>query len=135
MNEAITLFFSIQTAFLMLSVYILAFMLRRIVETAFPSIKKAAPENDPHPTYLTLFSIWWNQVILYAVPVLLGATMAFVPGIRHDGVGVGLTVMYGLIVGWFSSFLYKVFWKLLKARASALVGAAEPEPKDPTDVG
>jgi hypothetical protein len=54
---------------LALCVAILVFLVRRTVETAFPSLKKAASETSPGRLYSSHAAAWWNQVILYVLPV------------------------------------------------------------------
>lgn len=99
-------------------VVIITFFIRLVAETAAPSLKKKADENSPEITYATPFARWWNSVILYALPVMIGGGLAmwkiawFLPesASRSDG------LLMGIVVGWFSSFMYKVVRKVLKAR-------------------
>jgi mannose/fructose/N-acetylgalactosamine-specific phosphotransferase system component IIC len=131
MDSAISQFFTPGTAVLALSVVIVTFFLRRIVETALPSVKKQADENDPSITYLTLFSRWWNQVFLYAIPVVVGSALGFanVPYLFSiEGLTTtGSRVLFGGVVGWLSTYLYKVLRMALKSRTGVdLPGESVP---------
>ena len=97
------------------AVVVLTFFIRRIVETIWPKLKKQADANDKEPTYLTSFSRWWNTVILYAIPVVLGACTAFVSSdfIHGDIKDLGGRLLFQGGVGWFASFMYKVLRKLI----------------------
>lgn len=134
MDEVVSSLLSYSSVILSLAVVILTFFIRGVVEVAVPSVKKAADENSPDVTYKTSFSEWWNKVILYAIPVVIGATLAVtVKDLAPQGfVGAGGALIYGAIVGWFSSFLYKVFRKILKARTGLdLPGSGSvPPPSD-----
>lgn len=106
------------TYVLAIVVFILTFFTRKVVELVWPSLKKQADANSPLPTYLTKMSRWWNEVILYAVPVVYGAcapvaTSEFLFG----GIDGGAKLMYGAGVGWFSSFLYKALKKAISNKA------------------
>lgn len=125
MDQVIAGLLSYHTVILMVAVYIVTFIVRRSVEAAFPFAKKASKETAPSRSYLTLFAVWWNQVLLYLIPVVVGIGLAFIPEFRAAGLGLGGTAIYGLLVGWFSSFMYKIFWKTLKARTAGLAGLPE----------
>ena len=132
MDQLIAQFWHLGTLYLGIAVVIVTFFVRRIVEQAAPSLKKAAHENDPKPTYKTKLAEWWNGVILYALPVIagiLGATVwrsYFCP----EGMDGKDAVMFGTIIGWFSSFLYKVVRKTLKKKTGI---DPIPGPIDPTE--
>lgn len=97
------------------AVVVLTFFIRRIVETAHPIWKKGVNENAPGATYLTRMAMWWNTVILYAIPVLLGASTAFMNSeFLHGGISdFGGRLLFQGGVGWFASFLYKVLRKVI----------------------
>ncbi len=121
MDQVVDQFFSYGTLGLGIAVVILTFFARRIVETAVPSAKKAKDENEDGLTYTTRFSVWWNGVILYAIPVVGGAGLGAAAvaaqwSLTSAVTTVGGGAIYGSIVGWFSSFLYKVVRKTLKAK-------------------
>lgn len=123
------------TAYLTVMVIIGTFFARRIVETAMPNLKKQSDANDPKQTYKTTFSRWWNEVILYAIPPGLGALsglmeIALIHGEGDASIGsMSSRVIYGLVVGWFSSFLYKLLKKMAKkATGVDLPSASSPPP-------
>lgn len=138
MDQAISQFFTAGTAVLALSIVIFTFFTRRVVETACPSVKKKADENAVSITYSTMFARWWNQVILYAIPVVVGAFigMANIPYLFSvEGLDSrGSRMFFGGVVGWLSSFIYKVIRMTLKKRTgidiqptpSVMPGADEP---------
>jgi len=96
------------TYVLALAIAVITLIARRVVETLWPSLKKQADANTPGVTYLTMLSRWWNEVILYAIPVVLGALSSLVQSdFLFTGIDGGARWMYGAGVGWFSSFLYK----------------------------
>ena len=123
------------TAYLTVMVIIGTFFARRIIETALPDLKKLADANDPEPTYKTTFSRWWNEVILYALAPGLGALSGLmeITLIHGDGdasIGpMSSRVVYGVVIGWFSSFLYKLLKKLAKKTTGVdLPSASSPPP-------
>lgn len=104
------------TYVLAVSIFILVFVLKRVVESALPQWKKQHDENSPKITYLTRGARWWNEVILYLLPVLLGCLAgAFLKSdFFFDAIGdKGGRIGFGGGVGWFSGFLYKLLKKLL----------------------
>jgi hypothetical protein len=115
------LFLRFEPYLLGLAVFILTFFIRRIVETAIPSAKKMKDENEDGLTYTTKFAVWWNSVILYAIPVVLGSILGWM-AVQYDWAEFALAtthvggLAYGAGVGWFSSFFYKVIHKTLKAK-------------------
>jgi len=121
-----------ETLILAFTIVIGTFFIRRIVETAVPSCKDKDGDKLGS-TYKTKFGLWWNSVILYAIPVVLGALIAIwaytagvLPGDFKSIPGAG---MWGAVVGWCSSFLYKVARKFLKKKTGVDL---TPGPADPT---
>lgn len=106
------------TYILGVGIFIVVFMLRRIVESAWPKLKKQADANDPKTTYLTTMSRWWNEVILYLLPVILGAFCGLIKSdFLFAGIGdKGGKVIFGAVIGWFASFLYKLLRKVIKQK-------------------
>ena len=98
--------------------YVLTFFVRRVIETTWPSLRKNADANSPKITYLTRASRWWNEVVLYAIPVLLGVLSGFIKSdFLFSTIGdKGGRFAFGALVGWFCSFLYKCLAKLLKSK-------------------
>lgn len=134
MDQLIAQFWQLGTLYLCFAVIISTFFVRRIVEFSVPSAKKQGDENDGTLTYKTKFAVWWNGVILYALPVLAGVGFAlgwqsfFCSGDAAQSLkDAG---MFGAIVGWFSSFLYKVVRKTLKKKTGI---DPIPGPIDPTE--
>lgn len=113
------------------AVVVLTFFIRKTVETAVPHLKKKADENEKDVTYATTFARWWNTVILYAIPVTLGACAGFIPSdwIHGDVNDLGGRLLFQGGVGWFSSFMYKVLRKLILKKTGVDIqpGSVKPE--------
>ncbi len=104
------------TYVLAVGIFIFTFILKRVVETAMPWLRKQHDENSPKVTYLTTGARWWNEVVLYLLPVTLGVLIgAFIHSdFFFDGIGdKGGRLGFGGGVGWFSGVLYKILKKLL----------------------
>lgn len=99
-----------------IAIFIIVFFLKRITEGAFPHLKKQHDENSPKITYLTRGARWWNEVILYLLPVLFGCLAGWLvkSDFFFDAIGdKGGRIGFGGGVGWFSGFLYKLLKKLI----------------------
>jgi hypothetical protein len=108
------------TYVLAMAIYISTFFIKRMVQTAMPWLAKQHDANSPKVTYLTSGARWWNEVILYMLPVVLGVLVgAFIHSeFFFDGIGdKGGRLGFGGGVGWFSGILYKILNKLMKQRA------------------
>lgn len=115
------------TYVLAIAVFVLTFFTRKVVELVWPSLKKQSDANSLNITYLTTMSRWWNEVILYALPVVYGALSAVLRSVFiFDGIDGGAKVMYGCGVGWFSGFLYKALKKVVASKVG-LDDAGDPE--------
>ncbi len=128
-------FLILPTLFFALGCWVATFLIRRVVETAYPKIKGKAP-------YETRLQEWWGEVILFAMPATLGVLGALV--LRKAAVaGQNIippmfsswqgAVLYGLVVGFFCSLIYKafkqMFFKKLGVKTEAeLPRATAPEP-------
>jgi hypothetical protein len=120
------------TYVLAVTVVVITFITRRVVETVWPSLKKQADANAPAVTYLTMTSRWWNEVILYVIPVLVGGMASFVQSdFLFAGIDGGARWMYGAGVGWFSSFLYKGLKKAALGRLNLPDAAVASRPSIP----
>ena len=112
MDNAVNLLLREGTLALGALVFIATFLVRRICETGVPTLKMQAHENDPQASYATTMSMWWNKVILYVIPPALGglAGIAQIPYVFPDDkfTTMGGRIVFGIVVGWFSSLLYKV---------------------------
>ncbi len=135
MDEAVEHLLSLKAAELLIAVVIFTFFVRRVIETEWPYLKKAASEMVAAKTYTSKMSSWWNQVILYAIPVVIGAALPlFVRELTPEGVtSTGSIILYGMKVGWFSSFGYKVLKQVVKKKTGLdLPGNTLPPPPDTT---
>jgi hypothetical protein len=101
-----------------LAIYIVTFFIRRIVEGIQPKWKKQADANAAKTTYLTTWSRWWNEVILYAIPVYFGGASGLLKSdFFFAGIGdKGGRIIFGVAVGYLSSFLYKCLQKVIKQK-------------------
>ena len=106
------------------AVVILTFFIRRIVETIKPGLKNVEP-------YTSAFAKWWNSVILYGIPVVLGACAAFINSdfIHGDIKDLGGRLLFQGGVGWFASFMYKILRKMILKKTGVDIqpGPIEPE--------
>lgn len=135
MNGAVDHILSTGALVLGLAIFIGTFIIRRIVETAFPSAKKKADANDPKPSYETAFARWWNEVILYALPSIVGAVLclANISAISQD-VDIKTTtdrIIFGVVIGFLSGFFYKLIRRMVFKRtgvdlAPTRGGSVEP---------
>ncbi len=122
------------TYVLALAVFILTWLLRRIVENTFPILMKQNDVNAKAAPYLTKMSRWWNEVILYIIPVVIGGTFGLVGQstfLFGDITEVRARITLGGVVGWLASFLYKVLRKVVKQRLGVDI---LPEPDEPMPV-
>lgn len=107
------------TYVLAVAVFVLTFFTRKVVELVWPSLKKQADANSASLSYLTPLSRWWNEVILYALPVVFGALFAMSESeFLFEGIDGGAKVLYGCGVGWFSGFLYKALKKAVASKVN-----------------
>jgi len=135
MDQLFEQLLSRETIYLAFVVVIGTFFVRRIVETAVPSCKDKA-NGKLGSEYKTKFGLWWNSVLLYAIPVAIGSLVAvlafgsdYLPDDLKTRPGAG---MWGGVIGWCSSFIYKVVRKFLKKKTGVDLtpGPAEPDKKD-----
>lgn len=137
--DFIQLLTSSGTYVLALAVFILTWLLRRAVETGFPSLKKCADANALSVTYLTSMSRWWNEVILYILPVFIGGSFGLFGNstfLFGDIKELTARVTLGGVVGWLSSFMYKVLRKVVKQRLGVdLVPGPDSTDSVPPPVG
>ncbi len=127
MDEAISQLLNIGTAVFAVSIVIVTFFVRRGIETAWPSLRKKADENDPLVSYSTTAARWYQQVVLYAIPVAVGVGLALpdIPFlVPEDLRTLGGRIFYGMVSGWFSSASYKVIKRLLAQRGIELPSAS-----------
>ncbi len=132
MDQFFEQLFRRETIYLVFIVIIGTFFIRRIVETAMPSIKGHI-NGQLGETYKTKLGLWWNSVILYALPVVLGALIALIAfkEIVPDNISTRPgAAAWGAIIGWCSSFIYKVVRKFLKKKTGVDL---TPGPANPLD--
>jgi hypothetical protein len=94
---------------------VVTFLVRRVVETALPHLTKPEP-------YPTTFARWWNKVVLYALPVVLGAllfTLFYRSSVEHTATAV----LWGAELGFFCGFGFKGFSALLGQRTGVAAKA------------
>lgn len=111
MDQAFSEFLGWHTLIFGLACWILTFFTRRIVETAKPDLAMQADENHPTPSYKTKLARWWNQVILYAIPVFWGMTTAGLAKMYPFPKGIDTLsgrLFFGMVVGFFSGFMFKL---------------------------
>lgn len=131
MDRALDQLLNFGTMILAVSIVIVTFFTRRIVETQWPSLRKKSDENDSAITYSTPFARWYQTVILYAIPVALGGLIGlldapyFFPESVKTAEG---RVFFGGVVGWFSGGIYKVVKRALADRGIELPGSLAPGP-------
>lgn len=131
MDSALDQLFNLGTMIFAVSIVIATFFIRRVVETQWPSLRKKADENAPIVTYSTTFARWYQTVILYAIPVVVGALLGLLKITYFFPESVqtpGGRLFYGGVVGWFSSAIYKVVKKALASRGVDLPGSLIPGP-------
>lgn len=119
MDEAFGQFFSWHSVVMMMACYIATLGTRRVVETAMPSLVKKADENAEDMTYATNAARWYQQVVLYLLPIVWGIVLSvsmhdLVPLPFPDGVNTTKGyVLFGTITGFFSAFAYKIIRRAL----------------------
>lgn len=116
MEQALTSFFGWHTLIFGLMCWILTFLTRRVVETAIPTLKKGTDANNGGTTYQTTLARWWQEVFLYVLPVAWGSLSASVATMYPFPEGVSsfsARLFFGIVVGFFSGFLYKILKKVI----------------------
>jgi len=118
MDDLMKMIFRPGTLVLAIAIYASTHIFRRIVETARPGLKRQATEMDKAAMYGSKMAMWWNEVVLYAMPVVAGAGFAFWPSMFLFGdLATKDRVMLACGVGWFSGTVYKAIRKALMAKA------------------
>lgn len=133
MDEVVSHILSYKFVLMCVIVWIITFFIRRVVETARPSLKKAADETEHKQTYTNRLAVWWNDVILHAIPVVLGSLLAIImKDMAPDTVWYSRAI-YGVLPGWLSAFIYKLLRQTLKKRIGLdLPGGSIPPPPEET---
>jgi hypothetical protein len=135
MDNALDQLLTFGTMVFAVSIVIVTFFVRRIVETAWPVLRKQADENDPAITYSSSAARWYQTVVLYAIPVVAGGLIGLIkiPYFFPETVQTaGGRLFFGGVVGWFSSAVYKVVKRMLAKRGVDLPGGSlAPSPVPP----
>jgi|SRR5688572_1022626 len=139
MDDALNQLLNFGTLIFAVSVVILTFFVRRVIETAWPQLRKQADENAPAVSYSTSAARWYQQVWLYVIPVTAGGLIGllkipyFFPNSVETAEG---RVFFGGVVGWFSSAIYKVVKRLLAQKGieipSPSIAPTPPPPSVPS---
>lgn len=132
MEELIRTIFKPGLLALAIAIYAVTHVVRRIVETARPGLKKKASEMDNAAMYGSRLALWWNEVVLYAMPVLAGAGSGlFQSAFIFGDLSQKDRILVGCGVGWFSGVIYKIFRKILASKA----GIPESKNSEPPPSG
>lgn len=110
------------------------FFVRRVVETAYPSLQ--AVYTNRQTAYLSHWASWWNQVVVAVLPVGTGALLGLINSgwLFPAGQPRSVRVLIGLSIGWFSTLIYKVLRKVIKEKLK-LDLPDSPNPVDaPTEI-
>lgn len=110
--------------------YVGTFFTRRILTTAMPWLEPVT--KDGKETYTCGWARWYNKVLLYAIPVVLGLLFALIPSKFLFGEidSFGGKLFFSGTIGWFSSMLYKLFRVTITTIFAQKFGV-KYEPKDP----
>lgn len=115
MDEAVNHLLSFGALMLGMISFIGTFLLRRVIETAAPGLRKMSDANAPGLTYGSTAARWWNEVVLYALPAIVGALIGLTNAayIFADMkiATMGGRILCGVVLGFFSGFVYKVIAK------------------------
>ncbi len=135
MDSALDQLLNFGTMIFAVSIVIATFFVRRVVETGWPILRKQADENDPAITYSSSAARWYQTVVLYAIPVVVGGLIGLmkVPYFFPESVQTPSgRLFFGGVVGWFSSAVYKVVKRALAKRGIELPGGSiSPTPPPP----
>lgn len=103
---------TLPTALYALGLYVVSFAVRRLSEALFPTLSAKTPCSSTERV--------WEGVVLPTLPAVLGALFAaLVKTYPYPEVVSGspaLRVLYGLAIGWFAAWEYKVLKFLLKKK-------------------
>lgn len=140
MDNVVSQFLSKGTAIIAIAVVILQFFIRRTVEIVWPTLKPVGKELDHKSMYTGKAALIWNQLGLYALPVVIGVCIGFLskePFLFGDDIKTTSgRVFYAAVVGWFSDFLYEVVQKTLYKSTGVNLpdpGAHSSPPPPPQD--
>jgi hypothetical protein len=134
MDELITMIFRPGTLVLAVAIYAATHIIRRVVETAKPDLKRKASEMDKAAMYGNKLALWWNEVVLYAMPVVLGGLSGrYLPSEFLFGELTGKDrILLACGVGWFSTMVHKAVRKALASKAGIPDKGSESDPPPST---
>lgn len=119
MDEVFQTFFSAQTILLCLGVYVITFVIRRVVETVWPKVK---------------FNRYWREIFVPIGPIVNGAILGLVmkTWVFPEIVGESRSgrMVYGAVCGLFSAFLYNRIRAWLKSKTGETAPAETSEASD-----
>jgi hypothetical protein len=136
MEDLTTIIFGWHTIGIALIAYICTAVTRRIVETQWPVLKKQADELASLATYASNVAKWYQQVVLYLMPLVYGSLTGLAaksypwPNGIH---GWSSRVALGVICGFFSGYVYKLVTRMFGQKVGLDVsqwGNKEPKPGD-----
>jgi len=117
MDQAVLAFLTKGTFVLAVLVVVINFFIRRTVQLIRPDFKPLGGAMDKKAMYADTAAMWWNEIGLYALPVVIGANLGLVKGLGFlfdpSIKTVSGHVFYAAVVGWFADFLYEVIQKIL----------------------
>ena len=105
---------SLPTAFLVLGIYITAFIIRRFAEAVWPTLSNKTPVSRAERV--------WEEAILPSLPAVLGVPFCILvpPKVYAYPAVVAASLpsraLYGMGAGWFSAWGYKVLKFVLQKK-------------------
>lgn len=122
MDEVFQTFFSAQTIFLCLGIYVITFVMRKVIETWKPKVR---------------FNRWWREIFVPIGPIVNGALLGLMKNIAWPdmlGESLGGRMLYGAICGLFSAFIYNRIRAWMKSKTDPSAVAA-PAAEDNSNEG
>lgn len=130
MEDIVASFLQAGTAYLALACVIGTQFLRTAVEIQFPGLKQIAHENDSKASYGSKGAEWWNKVALYMIAPAIGALLGMVKIdlIHADLEQMASRMLFGLVVGYFSRDLFKIFKAMMSKKTGVDLSSSPPGP-------
>ncbi len=109
-----------QTVVFSLGIFVAVLILRKVVEGAFPFLRKSTPRNRKQ--------MLWESVVLPVLPPVLGGVFAlFTPELLQPSLTtVHSQVVFGAVCGFLSTYAYMI----LKAIVKKNFGVDEPDGRE-----
>ena len=127
MDDIIGQFLTLGTVVLVVSIVVLVFIVRKVLELTCSKLKQQASALEPKAMYVGKLGEWWNEFILPLIPVLIGSLLVLIDRkffVSEQVHTIGGTMLYGGAVGWFSERIYCG----VKKTISKKVGADDSDP-------